>query len=73
MNKFEAEPLNERFSTVKIDAPHARDPNGVQLYKERACSGIIVQYDVLIPVTQIMSFVCKQTVRKVVCIKKFRK
>ena len=33
----------------------------------------IFQYDVLIPVTQIMSFVCKQTVRTVACIKNFGK
>ena len=30
------------------------------------CWGTIVGYDVLIPVTQNMSFVCKQTVRTVV-------
>ena len=48
----------------------AKGPNMLSLC---TCWGKIFQYDVLIHVTQIMSFVCKQTVRTVVCNTNFGK
>ena len=66
-------PKAKRYGAKSCQGLLSSIGSGSNTFSLCTCWGTLIYYDVLIPVTQITSFVCKHTVGMVVCITNFGK